>query len=98
MIGAPKDLRPSAQDEKKARDGGLSGVDFAAIPFQLAFSIIAGVYAGQWLDRKLGSVPWFLLVGVLLGTGLSSWSIYMKLMAAQAQDEALQKSRREDGR
>ena len=97
MTGAPKDLRPSAQDEKKAPDGGLSGIDFAAIPFQLAFCIIAGVYGGQWLDRKLGSSPWLLIVGVLLGAGLSSWSIYTKLTAAQAHDEALQKARRKDG-
>jgi F0F1-type ATP synthase assembly protein I len=95
MTGAPKDLRPSAQDEKKAQDGGLSGVDFAAIPFQLAFCILAGVYGGQWLDRKLGSAPWLLLLGVFLGAGLASWSIYTKLMAAQAHDEALQKSRKE---
>ena len=93
MTGAPKDLRPGARDEKK----GLSGVDFAAIPFQLAFCLIAGVYAGQWLDRKLGTAPWLLIVGVFLGTGLSSYSIYTKLMAAQAHDDAIQKSRREHG-
>ncbi len=96
MTGAPKDLRPGAQDQKKAREGGLSGVDFAAIPFQLAFCIIAGVYAGQWLDKKLGTAPWLLILGVFLGTGLSSYSIYTKLMAAQAHDEAVKKSRHEE--
>ena len=96
MTGAPKDLRPGAQDEGKARDGGLSGIDFAAIPFQLAICILAGVYAGQWLDKKLGSAPWLLIVGVFLGAGLSFYSIYVKLTAAQAHDDAVQKSRRDE--
>ncbi|MEP7000856.1 MAG: AtpZ/AtpI family protein [bacterium] len=93
MTGAPKDLRPRAKGEKKE----LSGVDFAAMPFQLTFCIIAGVYGGQWLDRKLGTAPWLLIAGVLLGAGLASYSIYTKLMAAQAYDEAMKKSRRENG-
>jgi F0F1-type ATP synthase assembly protein I len=96
MTGAPKDSRPGAPYEKRAPKGGLSGVDFAAIPFQLAISILAGVYAGQWLDKKLGSAPWLLILGLFLGAGLSFYSIYVKLMAAQAHDEALQKLRRDE--
>ena len=98
MTGAPKDLRPDVQDGKAAPPRGLSGVDFAAIPFQLAISILAGVYAGQWLDRKLGSAPWLLIFGVFLGAGLSFYSIYTKLMAAQAHDEAVQKAKRDEPR
>ena len=97
MTSTPKDLRPDAEGGQKAREGGLSGIDFAAIPFQLAMCLLAGVYAGQWLDKKLGSAPWLLVTGVFVGAGLSFYSIYVKLMAAQAHDEAMQKSRR-DGR
>ncbi len=96
MTGAPKDVRPGAQDEKKARGGGLSGIDFGAIPFQLAISLLAGVFGGEWLDKKLGSAPWLLIVGVFLGVGLSFYSIYVKLMAAQAHDEAAQKAKRDE--
>ena len=97
MTGKPKDLGPMAEGGQKAGEGRLQGIDFAAIPFQLAMCLLAGVYAGQWLDKKLGSAPWLLVMGVFLGAGLGFYSIYVKLMAAQARDEAEQKSRR-DGR
>jgi F0F1-type ATP synthase assembly protein I len=31
--------------------------------------VLAGVGAGYWLDAKLGTRPWFLLVGGTLGVG-----------------------------
>ncbi len=33
--------------------------------------MLAGVGAGYWLDEKLGTQPWFLLVGGTLGVGAS---------------------------
>ena len=95
MTGTPRDLGPDVDAGRKPREGGLKGIDFAAIPFQLAICTLAGVYSGQWLDKKLGSAPWLLVIGVFLGAGLSFYSIYVKLMAAQAHDEAEQKSRRD---
>jgi ATP synthase protein I len=97
MTGTPSDLDPDFEGKRTAKEGGLKGIDFAAIPFQLAICTLAGVYSGQWLDKKLGSAPWLLVIGVFVGAGLSFYSIYVKLMAAQARDEAEQKSRR-DGR
>ena len=91
MTGAPKDPRPDAG----GGNGGLKGIDFGAIPFQLAISLLVGVFGGEWLDKKLGSAPWLLIAGVFLGAGLSFYSIYVKLMAAQAHDEAVQKSKRD---
>lgn len=77
--------------------GGPSGAEFAGLGLQFAISILAGLYAGQWLDKKLGSAPWLLITGVFLGAGLSFYSMYRKLMAAQAREDAAQKARR-DGR
>lgn len=37
------------------------------ISFDLAVPVIAGVFAGRWLDGKLSSEPLFLVVGILLG-------------------------------
>jgi hypothetical protein len=38
------------------------------------------------------------LVGVFLGAGASFYSMYRKLMAAQAREDAARKARREGGR
>ena len=96
MTATPNDPRPSADARRKASEGGPSGAEFAGVGLQFALSILGGVYAGQWLDTKLGSAPWLLIIGVFLGAGLSFYSMYRKLMAAQARDDAAQKARRED--
>jgi F0F1-type ATP synthase assembly protein I len=79
----------------KGEPDGFSVSSFAGVGLQFAISIIVFLYLGQWLDRKLGTAPWFLLVGVFLGAGASFYSMYRKLMAAQARDEAAQKARRD---
>jgi F0F1-type ATP synthase assembly protein I len=33
----------------------------------LAVTVLAGLGAGYWLDGRLGTRPWFLLVGASLG-------------------------------
>ena len=76
-------------------DEGTSITRFAGVGLQFALSILVFLYAGQWLDRKLGTAPWFLLGGVFLGGAGSFYSMYRKLMAAQAQDEAARKAKRE---
>jgi ATP synthase protein I len=95
MTGTPNDPRPGAEAKSKASEGGPSGAEFAGIGLQFAISILGGVYAGQWLDKKLGSAPWLLIIGVFLGAGLSFYSMYRKLMAAQAREDAAMKARRE---
>ena len=64
-----------------------SASDFAGIGLQFAVSIVLFVFAGQWLDRRLGTGPIFLIVGAFLGAGGSFYSMYRKLMAAQAKDD-----------
>lgn len=59
-----------------------SASDFAGIGLQLAASIVLFVFAGQWLDRRLGTGPVFLILGVFLGAGGSFYSMYRKLMGA----------------
>jgi ATP synthase protein I len=94
MTGTPNDPRPSTEAERKASEGGPSGAEFAGLGLQFAASILGGLYAGQWLDKKLGSAPWLLIMGVFLGAGLSFYSMYRKLMAAQAREDAAQNARR----
>jgi len=74
---------------------GPSASEFAGVGLQFAASIFVCLYAGQWLDRKLGTAPWFLLIGVFFGAGAGFYSMYRKLMAAQAREEAAQKARRD---
>ena len=50
---------------------------------QFALSILLFLFAGQWIDGKLGTAPLFLIVFVFAGAGASFYSIYRKLMEQQ---------------
>jgi F0F1-type ATP synthase assembly protein I len=63
-----------------------SASEFAGIGLQFAASIVLFVFAGQWLDRRLGTGPVFLILGVFVGAGGAFYSMYRKLMAAQKCD------------
>jgi ATP synthase protein I len=74
--------------------------DLAGIGLQFAISIVLFVFAGQWLDRRLGTGPLFLIVGVFVGAGGAFYSMYRKLMAVQriqrAQEAQVSRSSKRD--
>jgi ATP synthase protein I len=70
----------------QARSMGAAG-KYAGLGLQFAASIVVFLYAGQWLDRKLGSEPLFLYVGVFTGAAAAFYSMYRKLMADQRREE-----------
>ena len=51
-----------------------------------AISVVMFLLAGQWIDRKFGTEPLFLIVFVFVGAGASFYSIYRKLTAQQRDD------------
>ena len=67
--------------------GGLSGADFAGVGIQFAVAIIGFLFAGQWLDTRLGTGPWFTITGVFLGAGAAFYNMYRKISAAQKRDD-----------
>src|SRR5215204_7720561 len=95
MTGSPGGGLNHDPPKAEGADGGSSITQFAGVGLQFALSILVFLYAGQWLDRKLGTAPWLLLVGVFVGGAGSFYSMYRKLMAAQARDEAIRKAKRE---
>ena len=90
MTGTPNS--PAGEDGK-----GTSAGEFAGLGLQFAVSLIALFFLGQWLDGKLGTTPWLLIVGVFLGGGASFYSMYRKLSRAQARDDVVRQSRRDGG-
>jgi len=52
------------------------GLEFAA-------AILVCLFGGQWLDARLGSAPWMLILGVALGAGTGVYSMYRTLTTAQ---------------
>ena len=84
-------------DEKRSQPSpkkGLSGADFAGMGLQFAVAIIVFVFAGQWLDNRLGTNGLFTIVGAFVGAGAAFYNMYRKIAAAQKQDDEERKSRK----
>ena len=71
---------------------GLGGVAVAGLGFQFAVSLVVFYFLGQWLDRRLGTAPVFLLGCVFLGGGASFYAMYTRLMRAQNQADAARRA------
>jgi ATP synthase protein I len=39
----------------------------ASVGIEFSISVVIGLLGGRWLDGKLGSEPWLMIVGLLLG-------------------------------
>jgi ATP synthase protein I len=77
-------LDPQSEDRRASRKVG----EYAGLGLQFAVSILVFLYGGQWLDRKLGTAPWCMIVGVFVGASLAFYSMYRKLMGDLERDEA----------
>lgn len=78
----------------------VSGAQFAGIGFQFALTILVFVFVGVWLDRRLGTTPWLLLVCVFVGAAGGFYSMYRRISLAQRRDAerfAERRNRRSEG-
>jgi F0F1-type ATP synthase assembly protein I len=72
---------------------------FAGAGFQFTATVLGGVFAGIWLDKKLGTSPWLTIVLVFLGAAIGFYSLYRNLMKGQRLGDRRQPGeRREDPR
>ncbi len=68
------DFGPIEYGHPRGSNGGEDGsrarslVDLLAVGTVLVVCIVLGYFLGSYLDRRLGTSPWMLVVGVLLGT------------------------------
>lgn len=82
--------RERARNRVGTGPGGASGIatggELAGIGLQFAFVIFVFTAGGVWLDRRLGSSPWFTILSVFVGAAGGFYSMYRKVMAAQRRD------------
>ena len=81
--------------ETEARDRRAAGAaaKYGGLGLQFALSIILFLYVGQWLDRRLGTEPWLLILGVFTGAGAAFYSMYRTLMADQKREDEERRAR-----
>jgi F0F1-type ATP synthase assembly protein I len=67
------------ENPRPAKDGVQPG-DLAGVGLQFAASILLFLFVGMWLDRRLGTDPWLLIVGVFTGGTAGFYSMYRRLV------------------
>jgi F0F1-type ATP synthase assembly protein I len=81
---------------KAVEEGDGSLARYAGIGIQFAVAVVAFLFLGQWLDRKLGTSPVFLMLGVFVGAGAAFYGMYRKLMTDQKAAEEAKKRKKEE--
>ncbi len=78
--------------DKKSQ--GISGSDFAGIGVQFAVVLLGGLFLGQWLDKRFGTSPVLTIGCLFVGAAAAFYSMYRKLMAANAAEDAARNARK----
>lgn len=78
---------------ERGKSKGISGSDFAGIGVQFAVVMLGGLFLGQWLDKKFGTSPALTIICLFVGAGAAFYSMYRKLMAANAAEDAARKKK-----
>lgn len=64
---------------------------YAGLGVQLAAAIIVFVFAGRWLDRKLGTEALFTILGAFVGFGGTMWSLIRRLNKENRENEEMKR-------
>lgn len=59
---------------------GMSGSEFAGVGLQFAITLVLLTLAGVWLDKRFGTSPWLMIVGVFGGAALGFWEMYRRMI------------------
>ncbi len=83
---------PTPVMKKQTTDSGVAGMARAwAVALDFVFSVLAGAGLGWLFDRWRGTLPWGLLVGLVLGFIVAFWRI-IRATQAQEREEADRKA------
>lgn len=74
--------RETEYDRLLHRRKGMSGTEFAGVGMQFSATIVVFALAGIWLDKRLGTSPWLVILMVFGGAGLGFWSMYRRMVGS----------------
>jgi len=60
----------------------------ASVGIEFSLSVLIGLLGGRWLDEKLGTAPWLMIVGLLLGVSAGLRSLIKTARLANKQSQS----------
>ena len=76
-------------------DESTAGAAYLGLGLQFGLAIILFMFVGMWLDRRLCTSPWLLIIGVFTGATGGFYSIYRRLMDDQKREDARRAAKKE---
>lgn len=68
--------------------GRQSVLSWAGVGIELVLPVVLLMVAGHWADRRLGSDPWLLLGGALLGFVVGFYSVWRRVSPRGGPDQS----------
>ena len=81
----------------KSRTQATQAGEVLGVGLQFAGAILLFLFLGRWLDQRLGTEPWLLLLGVLLGAVGGFASLYRQLVVVPRQREQQRRAEQPKG-
>jgi F0F1-type ATP synthase assembly protein I len=75
-------------DPRKKPPPSVPMGEMAGVGLQFAASILLFLFAGSWLDGRLGTGPWLMVAGVFVGGAAGFYSMYRRLVIVPRDREA----------
>ena len=82
MVDGTRAPRGGANGKGGPGPEGPSPASFAGAGAQFVLAILLFLYIGKWLDAKLGTSPWLLMIGVFVGAAAGFYSFYRRIMSS----------------
>jgi ATP synthase protein I len=68
---------------------------YATVGLDLGLSVLVGLYAGWWLDRRFDTSPWLTLLGLSFGVAAGFRALWRALQQANREAEQIEREERD---
>ena len=74
-------MTPDRSDPSKSsgKSSTPAASELAGLGMQFVVAILLFLFIGKWLDERLGTSPWLLILGVFVGAGGGFYAMYRKV-------------------
>jgi ATP synthase protein I len=88
-VSAPSAATSTSDRVAAATRATVTSLKLSSVGIEFALSVLIGVFAGRWLDGKLGSSPWLMILCLCLGFAAGLRSLIRAMdKAGRAADKA----------
>ncbi|MCL5966947.1 MAG: AtpZ/AtpI family protein [Deltaproteobacteria bacterium] len=70
---------------------------YSALGLEMALSVLIGWWIGSWLDGKLGTTPWLMILWIGFGFAAGVRSLYRSALRSEKELEKDEEAKRKPG-